>query len=149
VSTSVELGGFVSYRAEGVRYRVRIRRDVAGATDGWLADGQVTYRVLDTSKLYVNVSGQVTWANARYMQVWFGVTPAQSVASGLPVYNAHSGLRDATVSASAEYVLSDRWSVLGTFGYTRLLSSAANNPLVKQRGSANQPSMGAFVIYAF
>ena len=32
-----------------------------------------------------------TYANHRYMQKEFGVTTTQSIASGYPVYDAHSG----------------------------------------------------------
>ena len=149
IPTSFELGAYVSYRDARTRYRLRARRDVAGATSGWLIDGQVDYRIVDSRRMFVNVGAQVTWVNGRHMNRWFGITPGQAAASGLPAYRANAGIRDVSLRASAEYLLNDRWSVLGTVGYTRLLGSAANNPLVKQRGSANQPSAGAFAIYAF
>ncbi len=149
ISTSFEMGAYVAYRVSNARYRVRARHDVAGATGGWLVDGQIDYRVVDARRLFVNIGAQVTWADSKWMGTWFGITPGQSAASGLPIYRASSGLRDASVRLSAEYLLNDRWSVLGTVGYARMLSGAANNPLVKMRGSRNQPTAGAFVIYAF
>lgn len=149
ISTSFEAGAFVAYRTGRTRYRVRIRRDIAGATSGFLIDAQVDDRIIDTAKFLVSIGAQTTWANARYMNRWFGINPNQAAASGLPAYQAGAGMHDISVHSSAEYVLSDRWSVLGTFAFTRLLSSAAGSPLVKLRGSPNQPSAGVFAIYAF
>lgn len=149
IGTSVELGAFVGYNVGTSQFRLRARKDVTGATGGWIVDGNASLSLMETERLLVRGNAQVTWGNADYFGAFFGVTPAQSIASGLPVYRAHSGLHDASLTVSAEYLVSDRWSVLGVAGFTRLFGSAADGPLVKQRGSPNQPSVAAFAIYAF
>jgi outer membrane protein len=149
IGTSLELGGFVGYRMGSTQFRVRARRDVVGATSGVLIDGEVNAAVVETDRLFGRVGAQIVWTDSKYTNAYFGVTPGQSVASGLPIYQAKSGLYDASLTISLEYLVTDRWSALAILGYTRLLGSAADSPLVRLRGSANQGSFAAFAIYAF
>ncbi len=90
-----------------------------------------------------------TWATGKYMRSFFGVTPAQSAASRLPVFAPGSGFKDIGVEASANYVFASRWAVVGTVGYKRLIGGAADSPLVRLRGSANQMALQAFLVYSF
>ena len=149
VGTSFEAGAFVGYRAGSTQFRLRARRDLTGATSGTTIDAEVNAAVVETDRLFGRVGAQLVWADSKYTNAYFGVTPGQSVASGLPIYRAKSGLYDASLTLSLEYLLTDRWSALTVLGYTRLLSSAMDSPLVKLRGSPNQANIAAFAIYAF
>lgn len=74
-------------------------------------------------------------AGDRYLQSWFGVTPEQSSRSGYAVYEPKAGLRDASVYASLRSQVAPRWVLLGGASATRLLGSAADSPLVRQRST--------------
>ena len=121
----------------------------SGATSGVLIDSEVNTALLETDRLFSRIGAQLVWTDSKYTNAYFGVTPGQSTASGLPVYRAKSGLYDASVTVSMEYLVSDRWSALAILGYTRMLGSAADSPLVRLRGSSNQGNVAAFAIYAF
>ncbi len=54
-----------------------------------------------------------------------------------------------SATVTTEYLINDRWSTLATLSFSRLVGSAANGPLVKLRGSPNQPSAAIFAIYSF
>jgi outer membrane scaffolding protein for murein synthesis (MipA/OmpV family) len=83
--------------------------------------------------LGVSVSG----ANARYLQTWYGVTPAQSAASGYAVYEPGSGLRDIGASATWRIEFDPQWAGFTSLGIGRLVGPAADSPLVRRAGRAS------------
>ena len=149
VGTSLELGGYVGYRIDTTRLRIRVRQDVIHGHNGFLADFDANSTLLVRGKWTLSSNGAITWASSNYMNAFYGVTPAQSIGSGLPVFHAGSGLHDVTLNLVGTYEFNARWSALGSVGYSRLFSSAAHNPLVSERGSPNQTTAAVFAIYTF
>jgi len=98
VGASFEMGGFVNYNIGPGRIRATIRQDVANGHKGAIATvdaGMVVYR---TNKLVLAAQTGLTWASGHYMQTFFGITPLQSVRSGLPVYTPGSGLKSWSIT---------------------------------------------------
>ena len=50
---------------------------------------------------------------------------------------------------NANYRLADRWSLVSSVNYKRLLGGAADSPIVRLAGSPNQMNYSAFVVYSF
>ena len=150
VSTSFELGGFVSYTlANTTRFRVRARQDVAGGHNGFTVQ-------LDAAQTFVKdgrfaLSGFVSsmFASVNYMKSFFGVNGLQAARSGLPFYHPGSGFKDVTIGTNGSYAFNAQWSVVANASYERLLGDAANSPLVAIRGDANQFSISSFLVYTF
>ncbi len=86
------------------------------------------------------------WADDRYMEAYFGVTTAQSAASGLPEYDAGAGLSSVGVELSATYFLNDHWIMRGQVGVSELLGDAADSPVVQE---TSQSSASIMVGYRF
>ncbi|TAK99189.1 MAG: MipA/OmpV family protein [Rhodospirillaceae bacterium] len=149
VGISLETGVYVAYKTGPVRIRTQIRQDILNGHGGLIADVDVNSRLFTSDRWTLSGNAQLTWTNGTYTNAFYGVTPTESVASGLPVYQAHAGLHDVSVNVVASYTINRHWSALGTLGLARLLSSSANNPLVSLRGSPNQVSTAAFAIYSF
>jgi outer membrane scaffolding protein for murein synthesis (MipA/OmpV family) len=149
VGTSFELGGYVGYRAGPYRLRLQFRQDIANGHNGMIVDARASSSLARGANWEISGNMEITWASANYMNAFYGVTPLQSARSGLPVYRAHAGLHDVSLNFIGTYSLSEKWSLLGTMGLSRLLNSAADNPLVAQRGSPNQAQIAGFVIYSF
>lgn len=149
VGTSVELGAFGSYTLGRTRSRIRLLHDVAGGHSGTKIIGDIRLLILKTDKLAVTGSLSTTWVDDSYMDSFFSVDPLQSLASGLPVYNAGAGIKDAGIGFVANYEVSPRWAVLVHGDYKRLLGDAHDSPIVSLRGSANQAAAGIFAIYSF
>ncbi|MCB2108397.1 MAG: MipA/OmpV family protein [Rhodobacteraceae bacterium] len=149
VGTSLELGVFAAYTMGPARYRVKLRQDVAGGHSGFLIDGDITLAVYRSEDMSVAARISSTWASSDYMNAYFGVTAAQSAASGLAVFAASSGIKDVTLSTGGEYRFTDRWSLALNASFSRLMSDAKKNPLVSTRGSATQYGVGVFAIYTF
>lgn len=153
VDTSIELGGFLRYRAGPLSAGAELRQAVTGH-DGLALD------------LNANVSGRimafgppVIWSlgprakivDETYNGAYFGVTPAQALASGLPEYQAGGGLYSYGVGAFAFVPLdrSGNWSLVAFAGYDRLTGDAGDAPLVQLRGDPDQISAGIFLSYTF
>jgi len=78
-----------------------------------------------------------------YARYYYGVTPAQSLASGLPLYNAKGGWASIGANALAGYDLdgdltNGGFALFALGSYARLMDDAKRNPYTAIRGSADQ-----------
>ena len=149
VGTSIEVGAFVGYAYGPLRTRLRVRQDIANGHSGLLVKGDASLAIYRDDKLAVGSNLSTTWASAKYMNANFGISAAQSTASGLAAYTPGSGMRDISLGVGGSYLISPRFSVIANIGYSRLLDAAKDSPLVQQRGSADQFSLSSYLVYAF
>jgi MipA family protein len=98
---------------------------------------------------------RLTLQSAAAIGPYFGITPAQSAGSivaglpALPVYHAGGGLYSYGAGAQTEYFFNPQWATHAFVEYERLTGSAADSPLVIQRGSPNQLTFGLGATYSF
>jgi outer membrane protein len=149
VGTSIELGVFASYTYKQTRARFRIQHDVISGHRGLKLVGDIRYVTVSSNDLIITSTASIEWANNDFMHSYFSITPEQSIASGLPEYNAGSGIKNIGLSLGANYTLSRHWAVVANLGYKRLIGDVARSPLVRMRGSVNQFSSGMFAVYVF
>ena len=153
VETSIELGGFLRYRSGPWSAGAELRQAVSGH-EGLVLDlnagaGGV---VKGFGPPIIWTAGpRATIVDENYTSAYFGVTPAQSAASGLPVYAAGGGASSFGVGALGIIPLDRdfKWSVVAFAGYDRLTGDAGDSPLVTLRGDADQFSAGVFLSYTF
>lgn len=74
----------------------------------------------------------VTVANRRYNQAFFGVGAVDASNSGLPMFDAGGGLKDAQLGARWHWAWSPSWMLSSHVQATRLLGSARLSPLVER-----------------
>lgn len=67
----------------------------------------------------------------------------------MPAFDAKAGSNAVGAGAQVRYKLDPQWEVRGYVEYDKLLGSAADSPLVKFGGSANQVTYGVGVAYSF
>lgn len=149
IGTGLELGAFVSYTEGPWRLRARARHDILSGHGGGTIRMDAAYTIFQTAPVALGLNAYTTWATSDYMRSYFGITPTQSAASGLPVFTPGAGFKDAGLEVNANYIISLRWALVGNAGYKRLLGGAADSPLVRQRGSRNQLAFQAFIVYSF
>lgn len=149
VDTSLEVGAFVAYTQGPMRLRARARHDIIDGHGGGTLRFDAAYTILQAAPVALGVNVTSTWATGNYMRSYFGVTPAQSAASGLAVYDPGSGFKDVGAEVNANYIFASQWAVVANVGYKRLIGGAADSPLVRQRGSANQLAFQTFLVYSF
>lgn len=149
VDLTVELGGFAQFwLGESVRVHGEVRRGVNGH-EGWVGIGGADLVMRDGDAWLFSIGPRVTWADDNYHDAYFSVTPASATATGLPVYDAGSGIQSYGASASAELQLSRHWGLSGYAKYDRLTGDAADSPIVLTYGSGDQLSGGLGLSYTF
>ncbi|HWC63856.1 MAG TPA: MipA/OmpV family protein [Rhizomicrobium sp.] len=87
------------------------------------------------------------WSDGDYMQTFFGVNAADAAASRFPVFNAGAGVKSAGISLSLDQFLSPKFSIGIRAHYARLLNAAADSPVTRIAGSADQMFGGVVVGY--
>jgi len=123
--------------------------DVSDVDNGWTA-GLNAYATQPVAKMLTLAGGAAfTYGSGNYMNAYFGVTPADFLASGLPVYVPGSGVRDMRGWAVAMLHLSRQWHLGAGAMYMRLMGDAADSPLVSDEGSKDQWVYGAGALYAW
>lgn len=70
-----------------------------------------------------------SFADGRYMRSYYGVTPAESAASGYAVYVPGSGLRDVSIGTGWRTEINPTWVALWGGSIGKLLGPAAKSPL--------------------
>lgn len=108
-------------------------RQILGGADGVVADIGAYMPLPGSSKKLIMFFGpSVTWADHRYQQKEFGVTPAQSLASGYPLYAAHAGNNEAGLGFSATRFLTEHWLINADAAVNRLLGSSRDSPITQR-----------------
>lgn len=150
VKTSVEGGAFVeAYISPSFRLRGEVRKGFGGHK-GVVGDFGADFITGIPERVQFSIGPRARVANARYVRAFFGVNPAQSALTGLPVYDAGGGLHSAGALAFAKYRLGGPWGMEAYGRYDRLLGDAKDSPLVlSDFGSRNQYEVGLGLSYRF
>ncbi|WP_164558017.1 MipA/OmpV family protein [Massilia atriviolacea] len=87
-----------------------------------------------------------TYSDKKNMQAFYGVTAAQSLASGYKRYDTKAGISRVNVGVNWNHKLNKHWSVNSTAGVVSLLGDAADSPIAKRKTA---PMLAVTVNYAF
>ena len=149
VPTTIEAGAFVQFDAsKSIRLRADLLRGIGGH-NGLVGSVGADKIWRDGDRYVFSVGPRVLFSDARYQRAYFGVTPAASLASGLPAYRPGGGVHAVGVASGMSYQLTKRWGVFGYARYERLVGDAAKSPIVRELGSRNQLSGGVGLNYTF
>jgi len=149
VGATIELGGFVEYfPTEWLRGRVEVLQGFGGQ-HGVVANFSGDVIMPLGSQWRLSGGPRFTYASTAATAPYFGVTAAQALASGLPAFNARGGAHSVGAGAQLRYQIDPKWEVHSYVEYQRLLGDAAASPIVQQRGSPNQLTVGLGASYAF
>ncbi|MBN3808943.1 MipA/OmpV family protein [Paraburkholderia sp. Ac-20347] len=123
---------FADYTLWAFTGAAAVYQDISGHGQGTTATLDL-YASLPLTGWLFSVGPGLTWANAVYTRTLFGVSGAQSAASGLPQYATGSGVRDLHMTFYATHDFSKHWvgSVNATLG--RLERYAAGSPITERR----------------
>lgn len=161
LGTTVEAGGRIGGSFEEVLSKhdklsvgISVRWDISGKGAGRVITPNATYMLPVSRGQVVGLLASAQIMSDKYADYNFAVTPAGSAASGLPVYDARSGLKDMTVGLGTAFdfngnFLDGGFAVGGGAMYTRLFNSAAESPVTSIRGSRNQWFFAAGLGYTF
>lgn len=153
---AVELGGFIARNwsdlalaGDSLRLELRATSDASDVHGGWQSSLLAGYSAPTGNRLRLGYEASLTFVSDDYAQTYFSVNAADAAASGLGLFEADGGLKDAGISANATYALNETWSLTGFAGYRRLLGDAADSPVVDLEGSPDQLSAGIGLGFSF
>ena len=109
----------------------RFRLD-ADSERGSNIDLRLTAGIFSRWSMKAGIFGQLTWSDEEATQTSFGVTPQQSVLTGLPVYGTGTGLRNTTLGILGSVDLSKHWLILWGLNARWLEGDARDSPIVQE-----------------
>lgn len=149
VPFTIEAGAFAQLSfGDNFRLRAEGRRGIGGH-DGWLGDLSADFVLRDDDNYVFTIGPRARWADNRYHDAYFGVTPAVAVAAGIPAFNPGSGIYAYGAAAGLTVMLDERWGLYTYAAYDRLTGDAADSPIVAAFGSRDQFSGGIGISYSF
>ncbi|UUL81900.1 MipA/OmpV family protein [Sphingomonas qomolangmaensis] len=149
-NTAIELGGYVGIGKTGVltsdydrlSATISYRYDVAGAHDSGILTPTVAYTTPLSTKALVGLFLSAERVENGYGDAYFSVSAAESLRSGLPVYDADGGWKNYTIGFAGAHSLTGdltgglQMVVGGT--YRRLLGDFSASPVTAIAGSPHQ-----------
>jgi outer membrane protein len=99
---------------------------------GAQADLRLSVGVFEKGPVGVGLFTQATWASGKSTRSFYGITPAQSAATGLPAFDPGSGWLTATFGLLYRVELSPNWVIVGNLDARRLQGDARGSPLVER-----------------
>lgn len=131
-------GGFLEWEhvAEDPRSgeTVTIAADnaVYGEKGGWTIVTRATVRrpiEAVNPGFIVSLTGDLSWVSRSYMRQYFGVSPSDSLRSGLPEFSPGDGFNRVGAALSVDQFLSRHFSVGVRTYYARMLGPAGDSPV--------------------
>lgn len=160
IRTAFELGGYVGIGRSGVLHGydtlsadISYRHDVSGIHDSWVLTPSISYATPMSRRTLAVISASADRVGRGYGQTYFGVTPAGTIASGLPTYTiGRSGWKSVGGTLLLAQALGPNprkgWGLFAVGGYSELLGPYRRSPIV-QVGRPGQWFGFAGVAYSF
>jgi outer membrane protein len=145
IDFAATVGAKAAYKWEAFEFYAEIDQTIGGS-ESLVGKVGAEYTAPVTERFFVSAGISGTVANDKHMQSYFGVTAAQSAASGLREFKAEAALKRVDFSASATYMVTENWLMRGEAGVGVLLGDAADSPIVEKD---LQPSFMAVLGYKF
>ncbi|MCX7206277.1 MAG: MipA/OmpV family protein [Proteobacteria bacterium] len=102
--------------------------------------------IYSTEADQISISAYAHYADAKYAQTYYGVTAAQSRASGYKAYSPKAGFDTGSLTLTWNHAINKNWGISSSVGGQRLFKSAENSPLTE---SKNSPTASMIVAYSF
>lgn len=154
VKSTIELGGFAQVnfaemlmKEDSLSFGVEFAQALE-SHEGYTINLQTSYGI-QMLPFMVSIDLGAQYADKDYAEAYFGVDSVGSAASGLPMYSASAGATTLEAGLNIQFGFSPNWGIMSRVSYGRLIGDAADSPIVKEEGSANQFSAGLAVMYRF
>lgn len=150
VKTTIEAGAYASYQvSKSIFLRAEVLKGLGGH-DGIVGTIGADQVWRDGDRYVFSIGPRLLFSDGRYQRAYFGVTPADALATGLPVYRPDGGIHGVALASGLSYQFNPTWGVFGYARYERLVGDAADSPIVRSSfGSRNQISGGIGLNYTF
>ncbi len=102
---------------------------------GAQADLRLSVGAYRSGRFAAGLFTQATWADAKSTGSFYGITPQQAVATGLPAFGARGGRLFGSIGLLWSVDLSHNWIMVGSMESRRLQGDAARSPLAERRSN--------------
>jgi outer membrane protein len=158
--TAFEVGGFAGVSFHGLTnpydtlaLRFDVLHDVGNAHKSTTFSPNLEFSTPLSTKTYASASVGAEFVSNKFADYYYSITPAGSLASGLPVFNAGGGMKNwkasLLINQSITGNLLHGLSIFGTTQYSWLVGDFKSAPIVSDRGSANQWLMAGGLAYTW
>ena len=158
---AVELGGYLGIGKTGVltspydklSVSVSYRHDVSGVHDAGILVPTINYVTPLSRKAAAGLFVSAERAERGYAQSYFGISPTDAIASGLPAFDARGGWKNYTLGALGTVALSGDllhgWKLVAGGTYRRMLNDFGDSPVVSIAGDRDQWLGAVGIAYTF
>lgn len=123
------LRGFSAWRVGPVEISAQVTKFTGAQNNGLLGRAGLSMPMPLGQSLLLIPSISMGWADDKYMQTFFSVTPLQASRSKLTQFNAASGFQDARAGINLVYSFHPNWFANFNVSVTQLLYDSASSPL--------------------
>lgn len=137
IDGSLPLGSYARGTWGPIGGRIDAGHDVIGGHDGFTVDASIG-TIYRTDNIGIQPSLTVSWADDQFVDNFFGVSDAQSLASGLAPYNPDAGIYSYSANMLAWAEFEEKYAVVLTASYRWFTEDAADSPILNEvDGSTN------------
>lgn len=122
---------------------------ISGDLDGVRARGYLRYRGKINNRLLFAAGPGVSWGSNRWNQALFDVSTKDAARSGLRAYRTEGEYVQGSMNGRLTFLVTRKLSVSTVAQYSRLFGDAADSPVVKDVGDANQWHGSLAINYQF
>lgn len=151
LSFDVDAGAFLQtwIIPDQLRFRTELRQALTNGS-GLEVDAGIDWFKRLGDDWVLSLGPRLSFADASYMQSYFGVSPREAASSGLSAFNAGGGIKSVGLAASASYQISPTWSLDIYDRLDDLTGNAAQSPITKSGvGSRWQNTLGLSLSHSF
>ena len=160
LKTAIEVGGFAGISLhnltnpyDSLSFGLDVVHDIGSAHESTVFSPNVSFSTPLSRKTYASASVGAEIVSNKFADYYFSITPADSLASGLPAFNADGGMKSwkagLLLNQSITGELTGGFAIFGLVNYSRLVGDFKRSPIVSDRGSPNQWLLGAGLAYTF
>ena len=157
---AIEVGGFAGISVhnltnpyDSLSFRLDVLHDIGNAHKSTVFSPNIDFSTPLSRKTYASASVGAEFVSNKFADYYFSISPTDSLASGLPAFNASGGMKSWKVglllNQSITGDLTGGLSLFGLVNYSRLVGDFKRSPIVSDRGSPNQWLLGAGLAYTF
>ncbi len=130
IDAALELGAGLRYATRDYQVFGNVRYGVIGH-EAFVGELGADVFLRPTDRLTLRLGPRALFGDSDYTATYFGVTDAESVASGgnFAAYDTNGGLVSTSVELGAGYRLSDNWGVDASVSFEQLRDDAARSPI--------------------
>ncbi|AOK56252.1 structural protein MipA [Burkholderia stagnalis] len=112
--------------------RADVRRSLGGS-NGWVGDLSAYMPLPGSNEHFFWFAGPtVSFADARYLNSWFGVSDGAAARSGLPRYSSGAGLKSVGAGVTMVWFVNKHWFLTMDGAIEQLVGRAAHSPVTQQ-----------------